>query len=93
MTRATASWFWSLVAERQGTPEDAALLAGFSKRIGSDASYAPLTFDAAMIESSQAKVRQQLGDARYEELFTQGAITPWDDLPVVARTVHDSPAS
>ena len=77
---------WSLIAERQSQHESAARLAGFTDHLAEIVASYPSAFDSTVIEQSRDVVRAALGTDRYDELFAQGAATPWEELPLVGST-------
>lgn len=79
--QAAWSWFWSLIAERRGHAEEAAMLAGFAEHLGTATAYSPRPFDVAMAGRSRGRLREQLGNERYGELHTQGQRSSFEEIP------------
>jgi hypothetical protein len=81
--RANVAWFWSLVAERRGQHEPAAILHGFAEALSRRASVRLLAFDAKLVDESRSVTRDALGENVYAEFLETGASASWEDLPLV----------
>jgi tetratricopeptide (TPR) repeat protein len=89
--RANVAWFWSMIAQRRGGHEDAAVLFGFAEAAAEKASVELLTFDRRLVEESQIAVEEALGEERYRVLYKQGAVTAWEDLPLIHSQGYGTP--
>jgi predicted ATPase len=83
--QAGVAWFWSMIAERRGQYEPAALLMGYADALSERAWVNLLAFDNGLLEQSRTAVREGLGEKRYDELHHTGVNTCWEDLPLVHR--------
>lgn len=83
--RANVAWFWSLVAERRGEYEPAAVLLGFAGALSERAAISLRAFDLELVEESRKVTRDALGESIFAGLIETGASTPWEDLPLVHR--------
>ena len=82
-TRFETALFWSLVSERRGDFENAAILAGYADALAKDASLARLAADARIVEASRRVIQESLGAERYAALHRDGADRTWEELPLV----------
>ena len=83
--RANVAWFWSMVAERRGDYDAAAVLIGFATALSEKASISLLAFDQQLVEASRSAIREALGEKAYGELLEHGTKIVWKDLPLVHR--------
>jgi predicted ATPase/class 3 adenylate cyclase len=81
-TRLETVLVWSLVAERRGDFERAAILAGFADALAEAASLARLDADVRVIEESRRVVRTSLGHALFEDHYRRGSKMEWENLPL-----------
>jgi predicted ATPase/class 3 adenylate cyclase len=81
-TRLEVVLFWSLVAERRGDGESAAILAGFADALAESASLARLEADTRIIDASRRAAEESLGPDRYADLYRRGREMEWEDLPL-----------
>jgi predicted ATPase/class 3 adenylate cyclase len=81
-SRLEAVLFRSIVAERRGDFENAAILAGFADALAAVASLARLDADARIIEDSRQVVKDSLGTEGYAELHRRGSEMSWEELPL-----------
>jgi tetratricopeptide (TPR) repeat protein len=81
--RANVAWFWSMVAERRGEHDSAAVLLGFAEAVSEKTSVSLKAFDQRLVEASRSAVRAALGERAYGELLGHGATIAWEDLPLV----------
>lgn len=90
-TRLEAVLFWSIVAQRRGDFENAAILAGFADALAESASLARLEADTRLINASRRAVEKSLSSARYADHYRRGFEMEWEDLPLLwenTRRVH-----
>lgn len=85
-TRLETVLFWSIVAERRGDFESAAILAGFADALAEAASLARLDADVRIIEASRRVVSESLGPNRYADHYQRGREMEWDALPLIGNT-------
>lgn len=78
--QAACSWFWGLIAELRGCPEEAALIAGLADRLGGATGYSPMPFDKEILRRSRDGAREQLGDDRYDELYADGQRSSFEEV-------------
>lgn len=86
--------FWSIVAERRGDFDNAAILASFADALAAAASLARLVADVRIIEASRRVVEEALGSERYIAQYQRGPEMNWDELPLLkeaARASNDRP--
>ena len=89
VARAQTAGFYSIVAERRDALDDAAVLGGFAAALATAAHARLRVADRSLWESSQERVRNELGSERFEELFAIGASTGWDELPIPDRPLSN----
>lgn len=82
-TRLAAIHLWSIVAERRGDFDNAAILAGFADALAETTSLARLDADARIIEASRRATEELLGSERYSDCYQRGLEMEWEDLPLV----------
>lgn len=82
-TRLETVLFWSIVCERRGDFESAAILAGFADALAEAASLARLDADARIIEASRRAVSEALGPDRYADHHRRGREMKWEELPLM----------
>lgn len=79
--QAACSWFWGLIAELRGRPQEAAVIAGFADRLSAATGYSPMAFDREILQRSRDRAREQLGDDRYDELYADGQRSSFEEIP------------
>ena len=82
-TRLETVHFWSIVAERRGDFESAAILAGFADALAEAASLARLDADTRIIDASRRVASESLGSDRYTDHYQRGREMDWEELPLV----------
>lgn len=87
-TRLEAALFWSIVAERRGDGESAAILAGFADALAESASMARPAADTQIIEASRRAAEATLGSARYADHYRRGCEMEWEDLPLMREAAR-----
>ncbi|HSJ28562.1 MAG TPA: adenylate/guanylate cyclase domain-containing protein [Acidimicrobiia bacterium] len=90
-SRLEAVLFWSLVAQRRGEFESAAILAGFADALAAAAGLARLDADVQIIEESRRVVRASLGQALFEDHYRRGSKMEWDELPITRSGARSDP--
>lgn len=86
--QAACSWFWGLIAELRGRPEEAAVIAGFADRLGAETGYSPTALDRKILQRSRDRARAQLGDSRYDELYADGQRSSFEQIPKPPSARH-----
>lgn len=89
-SRLDAVLFRSIVAERLGDFESAAILAGFADALAEAASLARLDADMRIIEASRRVAEESLGSERYADHYRRGSEMEWGELPRVAEAARGS---
>lgn len=87
-TRLAAIHFWSIVAERRGDFENAAILAGFADALSKSASLARLEADTRIIEASRRGAEESLGSERFADHYQRGAAMELEDLPLMREAAR-----
>ncbi|MFP5332982.1 MAG: ATP-binding protein, partial [Acidimicrobiia bacterium] len=78
----------SLVAERRGDFDNAAILAGFADSLAKTASLGRLDADARIIEASRQVVEEALGPDRYASQYQRGSAMQWEELPLIGNSTR-----
>lgn len=80
--------FWSIVAERRGDFDNAAVLAGFADALAAAASLARPEADVRIIEASRRLVEEALGSERYTAQYQRGSEMNWEELPLLREAAR-----
>lgn len=89
--RLEAVSFWSIIAERRGDAESAAILAGFADALKQSASMARPAADSRIIEESRRAAEESLGQDRYADHYQRGREISWEDLPLIREAARRRP--